>query len=208
MDINKLKDGAIKFEDSLSHIDVLNRIQEQIEKKVPVAIPRTLIVVSAGFFTFAFLYFTLGPAHVTNLLGFALPAVASFHAIESVDKADDTQWLTYWVVFSAFSLVETFADMLSENFPMYYAFKFAFLIFLAAPNTRGAETIYKNFLRPLLLENESSIDKAITQAESTASDIGHATQDIARDNAGDLVDGLQGVVSQDYEQVEKTEAEE
>jgi receptor expression-enhancing protein 5/6 len=39
---------------------------------------------------------------------FAYPAYCSIRALESTMKDDDTQWLTYWVVFAAFSLVEYF----------------------------------------------------------------------------------------------------
>jgi receptor expression-enhancing protein 5/6 len=34
---------------------------------------------------------------VSNLIGWALPAYFSVHAIESPGTNDDKQWLTYWV---------------------------------------------------------------------------------------------------------------
>jgi len=168
---------------------------------------KTLIVTSSALVTFAIMYFMFGPAHVTNLLGFAFPAVASFRAIESPDKDDDTQWLTYWVVFSGFSLLETFSDALSEYFPMYYAFKFAFLIWLSAPTTRGAEFIYANLVRPFLLENEQQIDRTLKQAETAAAEISDATQEIVHERAGDIVDEVKDMVQDGFEQVEKSDAQ-
>ena len=37
--------------------------------------------------------------------------LASVKAIESTQKDDNTQWLTYWVVYAAFSLAEFFSDI-------------------------------------------------------------------------------------------------
>ena len=44
---------------------------------------------------------------------FAYPAYCSIQALESKQKGDDTQWLTYWVVFAAFSVLEYFADFIA-----------------------------------------------------------------------------------------------
>ena len=43
---------------------------------------------------------------MTRLFGFVYPCYMSFKAIESDAKGDDTQWLTYWMVFAVFSLME------------------------------------------------------------------------------------------------------
>lgn len=44
-------------------------------------------------------------------------------AIESKKKEDDTQWLTYWVVYGFFSIAEAFSDIFLSWFPFYYAGK-------------------------------------------------------------------------------------
>ena len=44
-------------------------------------------------------------------------------AIESKEKDDDTKWLTYWVVYSAFSLIEFFTDIFLFWIPFYWFFK-------------------------------------------------------------------------------------
>ena len=53
-------------------------------------------------------------------------------AIESERKDDDTQWLTYWTVYSAFSIVEYFSDIFLSWFPLYFLFK---VNFNAEPNS-------------------------------------------------------------------------
>lgn len=49
--------------------------------------------------------------------------IASIKAIESTAKEDDTQWLTYWVVYGLFSVVESISDALLFWFPFYYMSK-------------------------------------------------------------------------------------
>ena len=50
-------------------------------------------------------------------------SLISIKAIESYKKDDDTQWLTYWVVYGYFSIVEFFSDIFLSWFPFYYAGK-------------------------------------------------------------------------------------
>ena len=50
-------------------------------------------------------------------------AVDSCKAIESVDKDDDTMWLTYWVVFAFFGVIEYFTDILLWWIPFYFFLK-------------------------------------------------------------------------------------
>ena len=44
-------------------------------------------------------------------------------AVESEAKDDDTQWLIYWIVYAAFTVVEYFSDFLFSWFPFYFLFK-------------------------------------------------------------------------------------
>jgi len=49
--------------------------------------------------------------------------VFSIKAIETKQKDDDTKWLTYWVVYSVFHLMEFFADIFLFWIPLYWFFK-------------------------------------------------------------------------------------
>lgn len=49
-------------------------------------------------------------------------------AIESPNKDDDTQWLTYWVVYGVFSIAEFFSDLFLSWFPFYYMLKVCWLL--------------------------------------------------------------------------------
>jgi len=47
----------------------------------------------------------------------------SCKAIDSEEKDDDTQWLTYWVVYAAFGIMEYFTDLLLSWVPFYFLAK-------------------------------------------------------------------------------------
>ncbi len=68
----------------------------------------------------AWLLLTHGAQLLCCLVGVVYPAYASIKAVESADKEDDTQWLVYWVVFSAFSVGE---DLLAAWVPFYWVLK-------------------------------------------------------------------------------------
>ncbi len=40
-----------------------------------------------------------------------------------MEKDDDTQWLTYWVVYAAFGIIEYFTDLLLSWIPFYFLLK-------------------------------------------------------------------------------------
>lgn len=104
---------------------------------------------------------------ITNAVGFFYPAWQSFKAIESPDKHDDRQWLTYWVVYAFFTFVEIFGDFLLFWVPCYYLIKVAFLLWLFLPQFKGASIIYAQIIRPLLLQYEGSIDDTLNRMVGT-----------------------------------------
>nr|XP_037290358.1 receptor expression-enhancing protein 5-like isoform X2 [Rhipicephalus microplus] len=100
-----------------------------------------------------------------NLVGFVIPAYASMRAIESTTKDDDTKWLTYWVVFACFSVVDFFADNILRFFPFYWLAKIIFLVYCFAPtNPNGSVHIYNKIIRPVFLRHETSVNKMASEA--------------------------------------------
>ncbi|XP_014668186.1 PREDICTED: receptor expression-enhancing protein 5-like isoform X1 [Priapulus caudatus] len=99
---------------------------EKVEKKTGVD---RLYIFSGGAGVFS-IYMVLGywAQLVCNFIGFVYPSYRSVKAIESSDKDDDTKWLTYWVVFAYFSVIEFFVDIVLSWFPVYWLVKVAFLV--------------------------------------------------------------------------------
>ncbi|KUI56739.1 Protein yop-1 [Cytospora mali] len=110
-------------------------------------VPKTYGVIGLITLYFFFIVFNLGGQLLTNLAGFVIPGYYSLEALFSASKTDDTQWLTYWVVFAFFTVLESLLSVVYW-FPFYYTFKFVFLLWLAMPTFRGADLIFRSFLQP------------------------------------------------------------
>lgn len=141
---------------------------QQLQQKT--GIDSTLIVCGAAVFVFGLIILNVGGQLLVNLIGFVYPAYQSFKAIESAHKEDDVQWLTYWVVFAVLNLIEFFADIILYWLPFYYAFKTILVLWLSLPAFNGASLVYKQAIRPMLMNHQSKIDKELEQLKKQASD--------------------------------------
>jgi len=127
----------------LSKYPALNNLEKTTN------IPKAYAVVGVAALYFFAIVFNLGGQLLTNIAGFVLPGYYSLEALFSVSKADDTQWLTYWVVFAFFNVIESLVSVVYW-FPFYYTFKFVFLLWLSLPMFRGAEFVFRSFMAPML----------------------------------------------------------
>ena len=119
---------------------------EEIEKKTGHS--------KAYFFTLACvtavtLIFAIGGIKlISDLISFVYPAYASFKAIDKGVAGDDTQWLTYWIIFASCNIVESTMPFLMSWIPFYFPIKLAFFIWLYHPKFLGAGLLYTKMLRP------------------------------------------------------------
>jgi len=96
------------------------------------------------------MWMSLGANIFVFMAGFLYPAWKSVLAVESAEVDDDIQWLTYWVVFSLFTVIEFGLDLILHYVPFYYVLKLAIVIFLANPEFKGAAIIYSTVIRPIV----------------------------------------------------------
>ena len=82
--------------------------------------------------------------------------------------------LSYWVIFGAFTVLEALGDLLLAVFPLYYSCKVLFLLYLQAPQLRGAEFVYNAFLRPLFQRHAPAIEARVGQLRDAGATIARA----------------------------------
>lgn len=133
-------------------------------------IPQNKVLQYTMVFMILFIVFGIGQAVLTNLIGVAYPVFMSFYALESEGKDDDKQWLTYWVVFGIFSIVDQFAGFVLSFIPFYYVLKVATLIWLFHPATTGATFVYYNYIEPFWKEYEGQLEEVQRGIEKTVAE--------------------------------------
>ena len=109
----------------------------------------------------------IGDQYITTAIAVAYPCFMSFLALESEGAADDKQWLTYWVVFGLFNILDHFAGFILTLIPFYYFLKLLFMVYLFHPQLQGATTVYNTYILPTMKQYEKHIiagEEAISNA--------------------------------------------
>ncbi|XP_024886334.1 receptor expression-enhancing protein 5-like isoform X2 [Temnothorax curvispinosus] len=131
-------------------------------------IDRLYIFVGSLMLLALYLVFGLGQQLVCNIVGFVYPAYQSMKALESPKKEDDTKWLTYWVVFAVFTIIEFFSEYIVCWFPVYWLFKCIFYVWLMAPTEyNGSLILYRRVIRPKFIQYQPGLDRLLSNARDT-----------------------------------------
>ncbi|KAM8712318.1 hypothetical protein ACLKA7_012784 [Drosophila subpalustris] len=146
------------------------KIFDLVEQRT--GVDRVKIFFGAASFCALYLIFGYGAQLLCNIIGVLYPAYVSIHAIESSTKQDDTKWLTYWVTFGIFTVIEFFSHVLTHVIPFYWLLKCAFLIWCMLPmENNGSVIIYHKLLRPYFLKHHASVDKIIDDGMRKAGNV-------------------------------------
>ena len=140
--------------------------------------PKKKVLQAALGFMLLFIVFGVGSSLLTNLIGVAYPIFMSFHALESVGEDDDKQWLTYWVIFGIFNIVDQFAGFILRFIPFYYVLKVVVLIVLFHPQTLGATFVYKEYVQPFWKQYGPQFESLEARVEKGAKEFEQKAQDM------------------------------
>lgn len=144
-----------------------------IEEKL--GVDRLYLVTGALVVMFFGMLGAFGGSPVANLVGFIYPTYRSYKALKSESKADDTQWLTYWVVYAFFIVFEGFSDFLMSWIPLYYIAKIGFLWFCMSPTFQGSSIMFHKFIEPFLDSTSKTLDEVEEDVRDAVED---AVEDI------------------------------
>jgi receptor expression-enhancing protein 5/6 len=120
----------------------------------------------------------------TNLVGTVLPAYLSLKSIESIETDVDKQWITYWVLFSFYGILDKISVLFIYYIPFYYFIKYLVLLWLFMPNSNGAAYLYEiaifnNFKKlEAMIEKQRSKKNIISDSlnENSQNDISKITE--------------------------------
>jgi len=139
---DRAQHSITQLDKELSKYPVLNNLERQT------SVPKVYAFLSLVGTYFFLVFFNIGGEFLVNLAGFLIPGYYSLHALFTTGKADDTQWLTYWVVYAFLTVIES-AISASYWFPFYYILKFVLILWMSLPQFNGAQIIFHSFVQPL-----------------------------------------------------------
>ncbi|KAK2751589.1 ER membrane protein DP1/Yop1 [Onygenales sp. PD_40] len=153
-----------QIDKELSKYPVLNNLERQT------SVPKVYAFLGLVGIYFFLVFFNIAGEFLVNLAGFVIPGYYSLNALFTSQKQDDTQWLTYWVVYAFFSVIES-AISAAYWFPFYYLFKFVLILWMALPQTSGAQVVFNSFIQPVFsryFQSGSTAANLRSQAEAAA----------------------------------------
>ncbi|KAI9741890.1 MAG: ER membrane protein DP1/Yop1 [Cirrosporium novae-zelandiae] len=139
---DRVQHNINQLDKELSKYPALNNFEKQT------SVPKVYVCLGIVGVYFFLVFFNIGGQFLVNFAGFVLPGYYSLEALFSSGKTDDTQWLTYWVTYAFLSVFESGVNAVYW-FPFYYTFKFCLVLWMALPQTAGAQIMFRSFLQPI-----------------------------------------------------------
>ncbi|KAE9023615.1 hypothetical protein PF010_g5041 [Phytophthora fragariae] len=168
-------DKVLEYKEKISA--KLERYEKIVELEKQTGVDKFYIFCVGALLAGILLFVVGGEELVVGLVGFIYPAYMSFKAINTPGTGDDTQWLTYWVVYAFFNLTESITDLVLSWIPFYFFFKIAFLVWSYHPSTQGSTIIYNSLIKPYVAPHVSQIDSALKRGEEAAKNVAAKIQE-------------------------------
>eukprot|EP00181_Compsopogon_caeruleus_P003476 CAMPEP_0184680814 /NCGR_PEP_ID=MMETSP0312-20130426/3727_1 /TAXON_ID=31354 /ORGANISM="Compsopogon coeruleus, Strain SAG 36.94" /LENGTH=156 /DNA_ID=CAMNT_0027131195 /DNA_START=387 /DNA_END=857 /DNA_ORIENTATION=- len=103
---------------------------------------------------------------ITVLVGCAYPVYGSYKALASNDREKQQSWLTYWVLFGVYHVLEVLVWPILRYLPFYYEIKLLVLVAMIHPKTDFAGKVYRKYVKSILAASEKTIDSNLDRAHS------------------------------------------
>ena len=160
-----------KSEEKENQISLLEKWENQmnlIQEKTGI---KGIFVIWGLILAVIFVYFNIFDSIITNLVGTVYPAFWTIKSLEQNIIEEQKKWLTYWVVFGAFIIVDMGSPVIVKFIPIYFVAKILFLIWLFMPGSIGCEVVYNLVVKRIFGYYEDKIDSYIIGAKDYANDM-------------------------------------
>lgn len=133
-----------KINNTLSNFPVISQLVDVTGIK-PFYMLLVFLLVSACFVAFEF----PGSMLLIHVIGVTYPCWCSIMALETTETIeDDKKWLTYWMVFNMFTLVDGGFKWITNYIPFFLLIRLFIIIWLQSPTSEGALHVYRKVVRP------------------------------------------------------------
>ncbi|SCV01578.1 LANO_0F12464g1_1 [Lachancea nothofagi CBS 11611] len=163
------------FQDEMKTLDqkfASNSVLQQFEAKTK--LPKSYGVVGAASAYLLLIFINVGGIGeiLSNFVGFVIPTYYSLLALKTATSTDDSELLTYWVVFAFLNVIEFWSKAILYWIPFYWFLKTLLLVYLALPQTNGAKYVYNTILDPVT-------SRYLKTPQSKTGDIGSKMENLA-----------------------------
>ena len=168
-EITEEKENENENEDN--QISLLEKWQKQmnlIQEKTGI---KGIFVILGLVLCVVFVYFNILDTIITNLVGTLYPAFWTIKSLEQNIVEEQKKWLTYWVVFGSFIIIDMVSVVIVKFIPFYFVLKILFLIWLFMPGSNGCTIIYYLVVKKIFRYYEDKIESYVVGAKDYVNDI-------------------------------------
>ena len=154
-----------------NQISLLEKWQKQmnlIQEKTGI---KGIFVILGLVLCVIFVYFNIFDSIITNLVGTLYPAFWTIKSLEQNSVEEQKKWLTYWVVFGSFIIVDMSSPVIVKFIPFYFVLKILFLIWLFMPGSSGCTIVYYLVVKKIFRYYEERIESYVVGAKDYANDM-------------------------------------
>ena len=152
-------------QENANQISLLEKWQKQmnlIQEKTGI---KGIFVILGLVLCVIFVYFNIFDSIITNLVGTLYPAFWTIKSLEQNSVEEQKKWLTYWVVFGSFIIVDMSSPVIVKFIPFYFVLKILFLIWLFMPGSSGCTIVYYLVVKKIFRYYEDTIERYIIGAK-------------------------------------------